>query len=124
MCQRGQVVRSREGACADELHPTDATAIGEGGVPAVGIPLPARAVVFDRAAVAREAGRALRAGFLRRAVGGEPVDSRPGPLGSGLAGLGVAGGGEGTLMGQAAARGLQVGRAEAPLLPPDPEALV
>src|SRR5262249_448287 len=72
-------------------HAPTAAAIREGQVLAVGVELPTGDLVFDRAAVVREARVALVARALRLAVGVEAATCGPGAVGSGLAGLQVEG---------------------------------
>ena len=74
---------------ADEPHPPNATAIGEGEVAPVWLELPSRRLVLDAAIVPLERGIALLARLVGLAVLIEASDGEPGPISTGLTSLGV-----------------------------------
>src|SRR5262249_14040168 len=111
----------RDGPRAHQPHPPNATALGEGQVPPVGIQRPAGDLVLHRATVMLEAGIALLARTPRLAVLVEAANRLPGAVGSRLAGLGGEGCDEGHLVGQATAGELQVGGADPPSVHPEPQ---
>src|SRR5215471_14149618 len=89
----GQIAR------ADEPHPPNATAVGEGETLALPVQLPSRLLVLHRAAVALVAGIARLPWTLLPAVGIKALDGGPGAGGGRLAGLGVDASGARVLVG-------------------------
>jgi hypothetical protein len=109
---------------AQQAHPPNATAIGEGEALARRVQLPPGLLALDRATVALEAWIPLFPQSPLAAVGLEALNGGPGAGGGGLAGLRVEMGGKIELVSQAGAEHLEVVRGDTPPIHPEAKGFV
>ena len=103
----------------NEAHAADTHAIRTGELLAIGLQLPARRFLFNRAIIRDKAGIALLAGFFLSAVRGEARHGEPGPICRRLAGLGVEAGSTGEGTGQVSTEDVQSMVANASAIHPE-----
>src|SRR5262249_6355754 len=103
---------------ADQAQSADAHPIRERKVFAIRLPLPPRCLVLHRAVIMLKTRGALLARFLLSTILVEAGHREPGPICTGLTGLGVEAGGKGEVFGELGAGDLQVLIAHAAFIHP------
>jgi hypothetical protein len=109
---------------AYQTEPTNATTIGEANVLAVVFQLPPRGFVFHAAVVMLKTRIAFLAWLVVLAVFKEAANSKPGPVSTGLTGLGIETSGKGEVFGEDGTVALQVILVDATLIHPQAQALI